>query len=239
MYATNSPERASAALLSSHLRHWQHRQPDFRSEAPAPQAFSIAISREAGTRGTPIASALGRRLNWTVYDHQLLELLASTMRVRVKLLEDLDERHANWLQETVTRFCDLAAVSEASFVRHLVETLLSLAVRGECIILGRGSPFVLPPSTTLRVRLTAPLEDRITAVCHEKNLLRSDAQQYIERTDRERAEFVRAHFQHDPADVSLYDVVLNTGRFADEECVNLIIDALHVKQHSPAVAAAL
>src|SRR5262249_41409867 len=50
--------------------------------------------------------------------------------------------------------------------RRRAETLLSRAAHGECIIVGRGAAQVLPPKTTLRVRMVGPLQDRITATQH-------------------------------------------------------------------------
>jgi hypothetical protein len=48
----------------------------------------------------------------------------------------------------------------------------------------------------------------------------------VEKTDRERAGFVRDHFHKDPRDPRNYDLVLNAARFALPECAALIIAAL-------------
>jgi cytidylate kinase len=113
----------------------------------------------------------------------------------------------------------------------LIETLLSLAARGRSVIVGRGSPFVLPTATTLRVRLIAPLEDRIEVVCHEQSLRRSEAARFVQIADRERAHFARLHFQRDSSDPQHYDLVLNTSQFPIDECATLIVDALQTKSH--------
>lgn len=224
-------ERISEALIRStqhpHVLPWSDDEP----RNVASPNFSIALSREAGARGTELARNLGERLGWAVYDNELLELIASNLNVRVSLLESVDERHISWLQETVEAFCDAASVREAAYVRQLVETMLSLGARGNCIIVGRGSPFVLPSATTLRVRVTAPLEDRLLHVCQQEHLSRLDAARYIARIDQQRTEFVVQHFHHDPAEASLYDLVVNSSRFPISECTELIVDALQVKQH--------
>jgi cytidylate kinase len=75
------------------------------------------------------------------------------------VIENVDERHVSWLQECVESFAAVSAVREGKYARRLIETVLSLAMRGRCVFVGRGAPFVLPPATTLRVRLVAPLED--------------------------------------------------------------------------------
>jgi cytidylate kinase len=115
-------------------------------------------------------------------------------------------------------------------VRHLVETLLALAARGDCVIVGRGACQVLPAATTLRVRLVGPLPERIASAQQRLQLNRADAARWVEETDRARAQFVRDHFHKDPNDARYYDLVLNSSRFSVAECTELIIDALRLFQ---------
>ncbi|HEY3965886.1 MAG TPA: cytidylate kinase-like family protein [Planctomycetaceae bacterium] len=199
-----------------------------------PRQFSIAISRETGTRGPAVARAVGKLLGWPVYDHELLEIVARELRVAVKLLESVDEHHVTWLQECVEAFAAVPAVREQKYVQHLVEAMLSLAVGGRCVIVGRGSPFVLPPATTLRVRLSAPVADRLAIVCHERSLSRPEAARHIARTDRDRAQFVKLHFLRDSRDVRHYDLFLNTSQFSIDECAHLIVNGLLQKSHADA-----
>ncbi|MBI3863801.1 MAG: cytidylate kinase-like family protein [Planctomycetia bacterium] len=194
--------------------------------------FAVAISRETGTRGPAVARAVAGRLGWQVYDHELLELVARELHVGVELLENVDEHHITWLQECVEAFAAVPAVREQKYVRRMIEVMLTLAARGRCVIVGRGSPFVLPPATTLRVRLSAPREDRITVIADELKLSRYDAARHVDRTDRERKQFVRLHFLHDPADPHHYDLSVNTSQFAVDDCASLIVDALYQKSCS-------
>lgn len=233
MSMTHLSDRVSEACLrSSQFARSRYAARLPIDEPRQAQAFSIAISREAGTRDLAIAEAVGRRLNWSVYDQRLLELIASAMHVGVRMLDSVDERHVGWLQCALEDFSDVPRVGEYAFAHTLADTLLSLAARGECVILGRGAAFVLPANSTLRVRLVAHIEDRIAFVCHEHRLSRSDARQFIEKIDRERTEFVQTHFRHDPADVANYDLVLNTGRMTIGECAELVVDALGAKQQA-------
>ncbi len=231
------PERISVAWIKATGRS-EHPSEADGTGLPQRRGFSIAISREAGTRGPVVASLVGERLGWQVYDHELLELVARELQVRTKLLEDLDERHISWLQECVEAFGAVPAVREGKYVRHLIETMLSLAARGQCVIVGRGSPFVLPPSSTLRVRLVAPFDDRVAATVHDQNLPQHEAASAVRRTDRQRAEYVRLHFLRDPADPQHYDLILNTSQFTMGECADLIVDAARQKASDFAASAA-
>ncbi len=235
----SSSERVSEAFIRAAGHHDARHHPSDSNGSFASNAnpFSIAISREAGTRGPAVAKAVADRLGWRLYDHELLEIVARDLHVRVKLLENLDERHVTWLQECVEAFAAVPAVREGKYVRHLIEAMLSLAACGNCVIVGRGSPFVMPPATTLRVRLVAPLEARVATICHDLKLPRREAARFVEVTDRERTEFVRLHFLRDSADPRHYDLFVNTAQFSTDQCAELIVDGLRMKSRGTAGSA--
>jgi cytidylate kinase len=213
---------AEAFLKASELRHG----PGSGAQLPAGQAFTVALSREVGARGASVARELGRRLKWPVYDHEILEQVAQDMRVGVAQVEKADERPGSWLEESIEAFASARAVSEPAYFRHLLRTLLSLGIRGECIIVGRGAAQLLSATSTLRVRLLANLEDRIAFVSRENGLSREEAARHVEKTDRERIRFIKDHFQQDPTDPQNYDLVLNSSRFSVAECADVIVEAL-------------
>jgi cytidylate kinase len=229
-------DRASEALVRAVGHHEAviHQAHAHQAGGSQLRKFSIAISSETGTRGPAVARIVGERLGWSVYDRELLEIIARNLHVAVKSVENVDEHHVTWLQECVESFAAVPAVREQKFVCHLIEAMLSLSARGRCVIVGRGSPFVLPAATTLRVRLTAPLADRIDAICQERHLSRSDAARHIEQIDRYRTHFVKLHFQRDAGDVQHYDLMVNTSQFPIDECAQLIVNGLMQKSHAAA-----
>jgi cytidylate kinase len=217
-----------ADVIEHTEHHWQatRKAPGLATTA----RLTIAIAREAGAPGTSVAREVGARLGWLVYDHELVERIAQEMGLRVNLLASIDERRVSWLEEAVEQFAAVPIVGENSYVRHLIETILSLGTHGQCIIVGRGAPQILPPETTLRVRLVGLREDRIAATGRRLGISAAEAAQWVEETDRQRTAFIREHFMHDPTDPRRYDLVLNTSRWSIAECAELIIDALHRMQ---------
>jgi cytidylate kinase len=148
------------------------------------------------------------------------------MGLHPRVLESVDERRLSWLRECIEAFASVPAVTDSAYVRRLVEVVLSLAGHGGCILVGRGAAEILPPATTVRVRVVAPVPDRIAATRHRLGVSQEEAARWVEETDRERDRFVRDHFHKDPADVHLYDLVLNSGRLSVEECAELIEETL-------------
>jgi cytidylate kinase len=172
-----------------------------------------------------VAAEVGKRLLWPVYDQLLLERIAQEMGLRTQLLESVDEKRKSWLLEVVEGFVS-TGVSELSYVRHLTQTLLSLGVLGDCVIVGRGAAHVLPRETTLRVRLVADLDDRIAAISRRLNLTKEKATKWVADTDRQRQTFIKDHFLKDPSDPHHYDMVLNTSTWTVHDCADLILHGL-------------
>jgi cytidylate kinase len=228
----HSPDPVAETL--EHLsRHWEERRKAVASRSdipPEPHALTIALSREAGTQGTAVGHEVGTRLGWPVYDHELLERIAQDMGIRTSLLESVDERRVSWLLEAFESLMSAPYASEGAYVHRLVKTVLALGCHGECVIVGRGSAFILPVQTTLRVRLIAPLKDRIAAIGQRLGVPQEEATRQLGMLDRERNTFVQDHFFKDPGDPRYLDLILNVARYGVAGCAELIIDALDCMQ---------
>jgi cytidylate kinase len=197
---------------------------------PSEHAFTIAFSREAGSGGITVAREIGRRLNWPVYDQELLEHLAGDLKVDVSYVEDYDERRGSWLVDCIKAFSSTASVSEVTYFRRLVRMLQALGGRGECLIVGRGASFVLPPERTLRVRIVASHEDRVAFIARERGVNRIEAAKFVDSKDRERRQFIKDHFHKEPADSQNFDLIVNRSRFSVDETAELVIEALQRMQ---------
>ena len=68
--------------LSGYLQHWKERGEAEARARQAKPAFTIAISRQSGARGTTTARAVGERLGWAVYDRELVERIFAALLSR-------------------------------------------------------------------------------------------------------------------------------------------------------------
>jgi hypothetical protein len=207
-------------------RNWTLQRHAAGSPSADRHALSATISREAGTHGTLIGQEVGKKLGWPVYDHQLLERIAQDMGIRTKLLETVDEKQSGWLKEAFESLFAVPMIPEAAYVHHLIQTVHALGVHGQCVIVGRGAPFILPKEACLRVRLMAPLSDRVAVFSKDLNSSEEDANRRVAAIDKERRNFVQTYFQRDPNDLSHYDLVIDTSRISVAACTRLICEAL-------------
>jgi cytidylate kinase len=120
-------------------------------------------------------------------------------------------------------------LSQNSSVVELARVILALGARGEAVILGRGAGCILPPRSTLHVRIIAPLADRTTYLSQFERLTPEQAAEQIALRDRQRADFVHTHFHRQPADIYQYDLLVNSSKLGEDLSAELIARAARAK----------
>jgi cytidylate kinase len=204
-----------------------------RGPAPPPAAFpaglTVAVSREAGSRGGSIGRRVARKLGWQVYDQELLEYVAQEGPLHQELLDGLPPAAAAWLGERLERLLREQSVSQHQSIVRLSRAILALAAPGNVVLIGRGAGLLLPPETTLNVRVVAPLADRIAYLSQWLRLTVEEATERVRLRDARRAEFLATHFHRAPGDTNQYDLVLNSSLLGEEVCADLVVHAARAK----------
>jgi cytidylate kinase len=195
-----------------------------------PAALTIALSREAGARGTSIARRVGEKLGWQVYTQDMLEYLANQGNLQQEILEQLSPPARAWVEEQLARWQGAAAQGSATTFREIARLILALAVQGEVILIGRGAGLLLPPATTLHVRIYAPLAERIAYMSQWLRLTTDEARQEVLKRDERRNHFVDTHFHYKAHEPYRYDLLLNSSLLGEELCAELIVHAARGKQ---------
>ncbi len=196
---------------------------------PPPTRPWITISRALGAGGGAIARALARRLDYQLYDRELLEVLVRENRLHHRVLELLDERSRSSLEIWVQGIVRGRLFDKGDYLRNLASVLTSVALHGRAVIVGRGANFVLDAARGLHVRITAPVATRVEAVAAREGISRDEAERTVHLSDQERAAFIQGYFHH-PIDTPLgYDLMINTAGIGIDPAADLIERALHEK----------
>lgn len=198
----------------------------------APLGLTIAISREAGSRGATIAKRAGEKLGWEVYSQEMLEYGAQNPALRQEMLEKLTPPSLAWIEQNYQHLLEHTDLIRYPNLADLARLVLTLGAQGNVILLGRGAGFMLPVRSTLHVRLVAPLEDRIAYMSQWLRLTVEEATEQVRRRDHRRTEFLATHFRRKPNDVHLYDMLLNTSLLGEHRCADIVVAAAHAKSHA-------
>ena len=104
------------------------------------------------------------------------------------------------------------------------------------MVLGRGSPHVMPAERTLRVLVVAPRNARLERLAKARHLNAAEAETQLAREEAERLAFLRRDFAIEPDDASHYDAAVNTETLGIDGAAELVLAAC--RKRFPAEAAA-
>src|SRR5262249_31837552 len=91
-----------------------------------PRSLTIAVSREAGSRGGSIARRAGVKLGWQVYSQDLLEYIAHEGSLRQDILDNLSPAASCWLEAQLDRLLREQNLSRHPSVLDMARMLLAL-----------------------------------------------------------------------------------------------------------------
>jgi len=211
------------------IRASHERRPGRGQEGSLTYGPYLLISREKGAGGTAVARAVGQRLGWQVFDHEIVDQIAQKANVRRQLIESLDERVQATIQSIVGQILHPEEIGTPDYLAHLKEIVLALGHQGNVIIIGRGARYLLPTQFGVNARLVAPIAIRAQRIAHEQHLSLPAARAQVETADRERALLVRRHFGEDVATPLGHDLTVNTAELSIEAAAEVVLTALQQK----------
>ena len=205
--------------------------------------YVIVIGRKFGSGGREIGVRLSEMLGIPLYDKTILAKLAEDKGIDDARLKEMDE-YLN-----AHRFTNIGLQVKKALMgpAYLFETepdgvidrekvylwqsdvIRELAKKGPCIIIGRCADEVLRDHPGLiSVFITAPMvvrETRIAARC--PNVLQEKLQtprQYVNQTDRLRANYYNYHTGREWGDISNYDLTLDSSKLGIEGTADLLAE---------------
>jgi cytidylate kinase len=172
----------------------------------------ITISREPGSGGKPVAKLLAKWLKFEFYDKHLLTDLSRSVRRRKALLKKIDEKGRSAVEDIVQSMFNPEYISDYDYIGHLSSVVLTAALKGEVVILGRGANFITPFEKGLHVRISAPYLTRVERAVEYEKISREEAIDVIKKIDADRRAYISQYFNKDIARSNYYDLVINTKK---------------------------
>jgi cytidylate kinase len=183
----------------------------------------VTISRQAGAGGDEVARMLAEQLGWRLLDNEGVERLLVAKGFRQAAVESFNERKPDLWHRFST--------AKERYLHFLKLVTYDFARQGSCVILGRGGQILLAEVPgVVRVRVVAPLEDRVARVRELDGGDESRARQAVEHTDNQRMGFYRLLFHADWDCFDLYDLVINSHLVSEKTAAELIVKTLGAKE---------
>ncbi|MBI5831335.1 MAG: cytidylate kinase-like family protein [Armatimonadetes bacterium] len=226
----------AAHLVDRHMRMYNALQAAARGAETRPDdqpahssAPYVAISRQHGSQGSAVAEAVAKRLEWALYDRELLEAVAADAHLQSRILQRFDERALGQIDEWVAGLMGHGAAEVHEYTRSLLRVLSGLGKMGRVVVVGRGAHRVLPAEQGLRVRVFAPMEQRVAWLAEAEGLPRHLAHAKLDKLDKASEGWLHRTFPARPGENCPFDLEVNTATLGVPACADLVVEALYAK----------
>ncbi len=206
----------------------------------------LTIEREYGSGAVAIAQNVAARLGWKLCDRLFTDEIARRMKCDKREVEQHEERRDPLHYRLFKSFLrgsfegslnePKLRIADAESIRHVTEELVrAAAAEGHVVIVGRGSAYYLRDRPdAVHVFLYAPFEDKVRRLQREgKSQL--EAVELVESVDRDRAAFIKQHFDVDWPARHFFHFMINTA-IGEAAAVQTVIDGLAAVQEGKAIA---
>lgn len=215
--------RSLEELVDHQMRRWTVIG---RASVKTPARPCLALSRLPGAGGVELGRRVAERLGYGFFDIEIVDWIARRAGLARELVAGVDEHIRTAIERYVEDALSPGRFTESDYLRHLARVIATLGERGSAVIIGRGSPFLLPPERALRVLVVAPREMRLENLAKRRPLAGEEAEAALEAEDAARLAFLRHHFARNPDDPAHYDLTVNLGALPLDAACDLLVRAL-------------
>lgn len=209
-------------MVEEQIKKWEMRRQLERKQKETWLPPLITISREAGSAGVVLARKLAEELDLDLFDREILNQIAESAEQSEAIIETLDEKGHSFLDDWIASLVSGRDLWPDQYLKVLMKVTGTIGEHGKAVIVGRGACFVLPPARTLRIRVVAPLADRITCWAQDREISQEEARKLVSKEDAERRAFVRKYFHTDTSDPLNYDLLVNLGNLPMNAAVEAV-----------------
>jgi cytidylate kinase len=204
---------------------------------PRLAVYLITVSATYGSGGSVVAPALAQRLGLPFLQRVTttegeVALAAAPCHERL-VAEEAKTTPVHRLLASFTHSMPVGPTQSPLSVHHLDEDLRcsaedgihGLVADGGGVILGRAAAVVLGRDRGFHVRLDGPPARRIIQGATVEGISQEQASARMQAADKARAAYVRRLYRVDPADASLYHMVIDSTAIPLDTVIELILTA--------------
>lgn len=185
----------------------------------------IAITRQFGSLGRPIAKKVAEELNLQYFDRDIIEQAGKDLGYDIDELEQIDNKRVKGL--SIMKYpLGLGSKDVQNKLYELEKSLILEYARYEnCVIVGRCANYILKDKpNVLKIHIYAPYEHRLKMSIEDLNLTGKEARSMISRVDEARSSYYSYHTGERFSSTECRDVLINSSMLSFDENVKLICD---------------
>jgi cytidylate kinase len=180
----------------------------------------ITISRGTLSGGEALADRLSQKSGFPVLGLEVIKDAATHYGISESAISQQLKQGPSVIER-------LVGDNRRTYMIALQSALAERALKASFIYHGLAGHFLFPKvPNILKVRLVAPMAQRIKSVVERKKFNQEEAAKYIENVDEKRKQWTRFLYGVDWTDPMLYDMVINLDQIALDTACGMIMHAL-------------
>ena len=184
---TTLPEPIADQIIANKIKEWEQKKQELKVKKDIKEIKLhpfLTIARDFGCREEEIIPGLEKSLGWKVYGRNMLDHLARREQLSRSFIETLDEHRQNLIENWINFLIHSGSIMQHDYVVKISRLIKVIVAQENAIFLGRGINYILEDKREgLRVRLTAPLTQRIKNISQLRNISGKEAEGLIIKTD--------------------------------------------------------
>ncbi|HOO29323.1 MAG TPA: cytidylate kinase-like family protein [Lachnospiraceae bacterium] len=191
----------------------------------------VTIARQYGSGGKTIGQMLADDMNVSCYEREILHMASEDSGINEYLFAQVDERIRTntffkmkhiYKGALVTPESD-GFTSDDNLFNYQAKIIKKLAEKDSCVIIGRCADYILKDyPNVVSIFVHADPQFCKKSALERVSVPEKDIMKYIEKTDKYRGDYYKAHTGHEWHDLRNYDLCLNSASLGFEKCVEEI-----------------
>ncbi len=188
----------------------------------------ITIGRQFGSGGHEVGRRLAAELGYTLYDKELLKMVAQESNICEQVLEDYDEKPTGSLLYSIVMDMYPTVSFPGNNLHQQIlqaqyDTIMKIGQKGGCVIVGRAADYYLRENPHLiSVFIHANDEFRAKRIMEYEHISREKAMDMISKADKKRASFYNFQTDRKWGQASSYNLTVDAGDLGIDNSVTLI-----------------
>ncbi len=183
----------------------------------------ITISRGSYSMGKEVAEKVAGRLGYECISREVILDASEHFKIpAIKLSRAIHDAPS---------ILNRISGGKQKYIAYILSAFASRVEKDNIVYHGLAGHLLLTDvAHVLKVRIIADLDYRIGIVAKRDNITRNEARGLLLKDDQERRKWTKSLYKTDPADSSLYDLVININKLTKDHAVDFICQAAGYKE---------
>jgi cytidylate kinase len=194
----------------------------------------VTISRQFGAGGLTLGKMISKKLGYTLFDNEILQLVAEKANVSKDWVESMEKDVGKPFQKIIAGLVSKSLVDRVISTEHgyideeiyvdILHTIITkIADEGNAVIIGRAGQYILKDRKDIvSILLIADKDHRVEFIEKKYNLTYKQASHLVASEEKRRVNLYRKFGREDYDQPQLYHLVLNMGRVDLETARDLV-----------------